>query len=83
MRVGGRCATAWRVRGGLLPAGRAHHPHATPCAGGVLLPLLGAMPDALIILNSGLNATPEQAKEEIAVGMWVGWQPKGRGGGVS
>ena len=39
--------------------------------GGLLLPALGAAPDALIILASGLRGTPEQAQEEVAVGLGV------------
>ncbi|KAG1679416.1 hypothetical protein FOA52_007707 [Chlamydomonas sp. UWO 241] len=37
--------------------------------GGVVLPLLGAIPDSLIIVNAGLHATPETAQEQVAVGV--------------
>lgn len=37
--------------------------------GGVLLPCLGALPDALIVLNSGLKGSQEEAAEQLAVGM--------------
>lgn len=38
--------------------------------GGVVLPVLGAMPDALIILSSGLGATScEEAQQQLAVGI--------------
>lgn len=37
--------------------------------GGVVLPILGALPDTLIILNSGLGASGEQAQEEISIGI--------------
>jgi hypothetical protein len=37
--------------------------------GGVLLPVLGALPDALIVLNSGLKGSREEAVEQLAVGM--------------
>lgn len=38
--------------------------------GGVLLPCLGALPDALIVLSAGLKAaTAEAAQEQLAVGM--------------
>ncbi|GBF88403.1 hypothetical protein Rsub_01115 [Raphidocelis subcapitata] len=37
--------------------------------GGVLLPVLGALPDALIILNAGLKGSREMAQEQLAVGM--------------
>jgi len=37
--------------------------------GGVLLPCLGALPDALIVLNSGLKGTRDTAQEQLAVGM--------------
>lgn len=37
--------------------------------GGLLLPILGAVPDAMIILMSGLKGTVEQAQSQIAVGM--------------
>ncbi len=36
--------------------------------GGVLLPLLGALPDSLIILAS-ISAPPEVAQEQVAVGI--------------
>jgi len=39
--------------------------------GGLLLPLLGAFPDALIIASSGLKGTPEEAQETVAVGLGV------------
>jgi hypothetical protein len=47
--------------------------------GGVLLPVLGALPDALIVLNSGLKGSREDAIEQLAVGMGAG--RRGRGGG--
>ncbi|KAI8469986.1 MAG: hypothetical protein J3K34DRAFT_422230 [Monoraphidium minutum] len=37
--------------------------------GGVLLPCLGALPDALIVLNSGLKGSREEAVEQLAIGM--------------
>lgn len=37
--------------------------------GGVVLPVLGAVPDSLIILNAGLHAAPEDAQAEVAVGV--------------
>jgi Ca2+/Na+ antiporter len=37
--------------------------------GGVLLPVLGATPDALIILSSGLNGTPSEAAQQLSVGV--------------
>eukprot|EP00960_Hanusia_phi_P047610 758480-Hanusia_phi.AAC.5 len=36
--------------------------------GGLLLPVLGALPDSAMIVMSGLGGTPEQAKEQVAVG---------------
>lgn len=39
--------------------------------GGLVLPALGAAPDTLIILASGLRGTPEQAQDEVAVGLGV------------
>lgn len=35
----------------------------------VLLPCLGALPDALIVLNSGFKGSREMAQEQLAVGM--------------
>lgn len=37
--------------------------------GGVVLPCLGALPDSLIILVSGLGVPREMAQEQVAVGM--------------
>jgi hypothetical protein len=37
--------------------------------GGVLLPVLGALPDSLIVLNAGLKGSREVAQEQLAVGM--------------
>ncbi|BBM97136.1 hypothetical protein MPTK1_1g03300 [Marchantia polymorpha subsp. ruderalis] len=37
--------------------------------GGLLLPILGAMPDALLILVSGLSASQEDAQAQVLVGM--------------
>ena len=37
--------------------------------GGVVLPVLGALPDALIVISSGLKGTVEEAQEQLAVGM--------------
>lgn len=37
--------------------------------GGLLLPILGALPDALLILVSGLSASTEEAQSEVLVGM--------------
>lgn len=37
--------------------------------GGLLLPILGALPDALLILVSGLSASAEDAQSEVLVGM--------------
>lgn len=37
--------------------------------GGVVLPILGALPDSLIILQSGLGVTREVAQEQVAVGV--------------
>ena len=37
--------------------------------GGLLLPVLGAVPDAAVIVASGLGATREEAQEQVAVGM--------------
>eukprot|EP00238_Polyblepharides_amylifera_P008287 CAMPEP_0196588338 /NCGR_PEP_ID=MMETSP1081-20130531/60283_1 /TAXON_ID=36882 /ORGANISM="Pyramimonas amylifera, Strain CCMP720" /LENGTH=539 /DNA_ID=CAMNT_0041910809 /DNA_START=20 /DNA_END=1639 /DNA_ORIENTATION=+ len=37
--------------------------------GGLVLPILGAVPDAAIILMSGLGGTVEEAQEQVAVGM--------------
>eukprot|EP00899_Mesostigma_viride_P029738 jgi/Mesvir1/994/Mv17534-RA.1 len=39
--------------------------------GGLLLPLLGAFPDAALIAVSGLSGTVEQAQEEVLVGVGV------------
>jgi hypothetical protein len=33
--------------------------------GGLLLPVLGALPDTLLIAVSGLKGTPEEAQEEV------------------
>ena len=37
--------------------------------GGIVLPLLGAVPDAAMIIASGVGKSREQANKEIAVGM--------------
>ena len=37
--------------------------------GGLLLPILGAVPDAAVIVASGLGATQEEAQEQVSVGM--------------
>lgn len=37
--------------------------------GGLLLPILGAVPDAAVIVASGLGATKEEAQEQVSVGM--------------
>ncbi|GBF91924.1 hypothetical protein Rsub_04648 [Raphidocelis subcapitata] len=37
--------------------------------GGLVLPIIGALPDALIIINSGLHESRSEAREEISVGM--------------
>ncbi|XP_024965485.1 sodium/calcium exchanger NCL-like [Cynara cardunculus var. scolymus] len=37
--------------------------------GGLLLPSLGALPDAMLILVSGLSGTVEVAQEQVSVGM--------------
>mmetsp|Transcript_20031 Transcript_20031/g.47705 ORF Transcript_20031/g.47705 Transcript_20031/m.47705 type:complete len:548 (+) Transcript_20031:15-1658(+) len=37
--------------------------------GGLLLPILGALPDSAMIVMSGLGGSIEQAKEQIAVGI--------------
>mmetsp|Transcript_10171 Transcript_10171/g.30570 ORF Transcript_10171/g.30570 Transcript_10171/m.30570 type:complete len:554 (-) Transcript_10171:2400-4061(-) len=37
--------------------------------GGLLLPILGALPDALIILVSGLGGTAKEAQEQVSVGV--------------
>ncbi|GJP45439.1 hypothetical protein CLOM_g4828 [Closterium sp. NIES-68] len=39
--------------------------------GGLFLPMLGAMPDTVLILVSGLGGSKEQAQEEVLVGMGV------------
>ncbi|MFS7994562.1 putative EF-hand domain, sodium/calcium exchanger membrane region, EF-hand domain pair [Helianthus anomalus] len=37
--------------------------------GGLFLPILGALPDALLILVSGLSGSPETAQDQVSVGM--------------
>ncbi|KAK9265344.1 hypothetical protein L1049_027213 [Liquidambar formosana] len=37
--------------------------------GGLFLPILGALPDALLILVSGLSGSTETAQEQVSVGM--------------
>ncbi|MBA0848799.1 hypothetical protein Goshw_007366 [Gossypium schwendimanii] len=37
--------------------------------GGLLLPMLGALPDAMLILVSGLSGTAETAQSQVSVGM--------------
>jgi len=37
--------------------------------GGLLLPILGALPDCAIILMSGIGGTVEEAQEQVAVGV--------------
>ncbi|CAI5509723.1 unnamed protein product [Closterium sp. Naga37s-1] len=39
--------------------------------GGLFLPMLGAMPDTVLILVSGLGGSKEEAQEEVLVGMGV------------
>ena len=40
--------------------------------GGVVLPLLGAVPDSAMIVFSGMGGTKAQAQQQIDVGMgWV------------
>ncbi|CAK9861780.1 unnamed protein product [Sphagnum jensenii] len=39
--------------------------------GGLVLPILGAFPDSILILVSGFGGTPEQAQEEVLVGVGV------------
>jgi hypothetical protein len=38
---------------------------------GLLLPILGATPDSLVILISGLGSSPEEAREQVSVGLGV------------
>jgi len=40
-----------------------------PLVGGLILPVLGAVPDAAIILVSTLGATPEKVEKEVLVGV--------------
>ena len=37
--------------------------------GGIVLPLLGAVPDSAMIIFSGIGGTREEANEQISVGM--------------
>jgi Ca2+/Na+ antiporter len=37
--------------------------------GGLFLPVLGALPDAMLILVSGLSGSPETAQDQVSVGM--------------
>ncbi|XP_076945681.1 sodium/calcium exchanger NCL-like [Bidens hawaiensis] len=37
--------------------------------GGLFLPILGALPDAMLILVSGLAGSPETAQDQVSVGM--------------
>ena len=37
--------------------------------GGIVLPLLGAVPDSAMIVASGLGGSKEDAEKEISVGM--------------
>ncbi|KAK6157342.1 hypothetical protein DH2020_011590 [Rehmannia glutinosa] len=37
--------------------------------GGLFLPILGALPDAMLILVSGLSGSPETAQSQVSVGM--------------
>lgn len=37
--------------------------------GGIVLPLLGAVPDSAMIIASGVGGSKEDANKEIAVGM--------------
>uniref|UniRef100_A0A2N9J403 Sodium/calcium exchanger membrane region domain-containing protein n=1 Tax=Fagus sylvatica TaxID=28930 RepID=A0A2N9J403_FAGSY len=42
--------------------------------GGLFLPILGALPDALLILVSGLSGTTETAQSQVSIGMGLaGW----------
>lgn len=37
--------------------------------GGIVLPLLGAVPDSAMIVASGIGGSKEDAEKEISVGM--------------
>lgn len=37
--------------------------------GGIVLPLLGAIPDSAMIIFSGIGGTQDEANKEISVGM--------------
>lgn len=37
--------------------------------GGIVLPLLGAVPDSAMIIASGIGGSKEDAEKEISVGM--------------
>ncbi|KAH9622427.1 hypothetical protein KSS87_001727 [Heliosperma pusillum] len=37
--------------------------------GGLFLPILGALPDAMLILVSGLSGSPAEAQDQVSVGM--------------
>jgi hypothetical protein len=50
------------------------------CAG-VVLPVLGALPDSLIILTSLSSASQAEAQEAVAVGIGEGRGGGGAGGG--
>eukprot|EP00873_Tetraselmis_striata_P010900 jgi/Tetstr1/431164/TSEL_020876.t1 len=39
--------------------------------GGLLLPTLGALPDSLIVIASGMRGTVEEAQQEVTVGLGV------------
>ena len=41
----------------------------TGLVGGLLLPILGALPDAMLILVSGLSGSTEIAQSQVYVGM--------------
>jgi hypothetical protein len=44
--------------------------------GGLVLPILGALPDALLVLVSGLGGTPAEAQEQVTTLLSSGRQPR-------
>jgi len=44
-------------------------PNWSSVIGGLLLPVLGAVPDSVMILMSGINGTPQEAQTQLAVGV--------------
>jgi hypothetical protein len=44
--------------------------------GGLVLPILGALPDALLVLVSGLGGTPAEAQEQVTSLSSSGRQPR-------